>query len=94
MSALLTNVSAQGAGASQTWGGGRMSFEASATAWNGATVAVQAKNADGTWSDLAGSGLTASGRVSVIVGPGSIRANVTGGTPTAMNAAAWRLRGA
>lgn len=92
MPQLLTNSSATGASTPVTWGGGNGEFEASGS-FNGATIALQSKNADGTFSDVSGTALTASGKVTFSLSPGTIRANVTVATPTSVSAAAWRRRG-
>jgi hypothetical protein len=86
---LLTGGTATSAPA--TWGGGSGSFDVSAT-WNGATVSLQRKNLDGTFTDVAGAALTATGRALFTMPPGQIRAAVTGGPPANVNAAAWRTR--
>lgn len=91
MPQLLTSSAASGAGAVFQWGGGNGSFEVSATAFGGATISLQAKNQDGTFTDVTGTGLTANGRVTFSLPPCSIRANATA-APTGANAAAWRIR--
>lgn len=92
MPQLLTNSSATGASTPVTWGGGNGEFEVSGS-FNGATIALQSKNADGTFSDVSGTAMTASGKVTFSLSPSTIRANVTVATPTSVSAAAWRRRG-
>lgn len=89
---LLANATATGA--SQTWGGGAGQFEATATAFGGATVSLQRRQLDGAFADVSGTGLTANGRIAFSLPPGSIRAAVAGGPPTGVSAAALRGRNA
>lgn len=89
MPQLLTGGTATSAAAS--WGGGSGSFDVSGT-FNGATVKLQRLAADGTWFDVTSAALTADGRAPFSMAPGQIRAAVTGGPPSNINAAAWRTR--
>lgn len=89
MPQFLTNGTATSAAVA--WGGGSGAFEASGT-FNGSTVSLQRKNGDGTFTDVASTGLTATGRALFTMAPGQIRAAVTGGPPSNINAAAWRTR--
>jgi hypothetical protein len=91
MPQLLTNATTQAAGASQSWGGGSGSFEASGT-FNGSTVTLQRLAADGTWFDVPNTALTATGRMLFLMEPGQIRANVSVAAPTSVSSAAWRTR--
>jgi hypothetical protein len=90
MPQLLTNSSASGGSTPTTWGGGSGQFEVAGT-FNGATVSLQAKNQDGTFSDVANTALTATGRALFSLPPCTIRANATS-APTSVSAAANRLR--
>lgn len=90
MPQLLTNSNASGGSTPMTWGGGAGQFEASGT-FGGATVTLQSKNLDGTFSDVTGTALTASGRALFQLPPCTIRANASS-APTSVSAAANRLR--
>jgi hypothetical protein len=65
---ILTNSSAAGASAPVVWGGGNGTFEASGT-FNGATLTLQSKNGDGSFSDVAGTALTAAGKAQFSLTP-------------------------
>lgn len=73
-----------------TWRGGRGSFLAHATAWNGATCTLQTLGPDNTTWIAAGTDttLTADGGGNFELPPGQLRAAVTGGPPTALSALA------
>lgn len=90
MPQLLTNSSSSGGSTPTVWGGGSGQFEASGT-FNGATVTLQAKNLDGTFSDVTGTALTATGRALFQLVPCTIRVNASS-APTSVSAAANRLR--
>lgn len=90
MPQLLTTSSASGGGTPSIWGGGAGQFEASGT-FNGATVSLQSKNLDGTYTDVTGTALTSTGRALFQLPPCTIRANATS-APTSVSAAANRLR--
>lgn len=91
MPQLLTNATTQAAGPAFAWGGGSGQFDASGT-FNGATATLQRLFADGTWQDVAGTALTATGSKTFLMAPGQIRCNVTVAAPTSLSAAAWRTR--
>jgi hypothetical protein len=88
---LLLNSSASGASSPAQWGGGAGVFEVSASSFGGATVTLQARNLDGTFSNVSGTALTANGRMLFALPPGQIRVNSTA-APTGLNVAAWRNR--
>lgn len=88
---LLLNSSASGASAAQVWGGGAGIFEVAATAFGGATVTLQALNLDGTFSDVAGTAVTANGKMPFSLPPCQIRVNVSA-APTGLSVSAWRNR--
>lgn len=92
MPQILTNSGAAGASAPVVWGGGNGEFEVSGT-FNGATLTLQAKNADGSYTDVAGTALTAAGKANFSLLPCTIRANATVAVPTSVTAAAWFRRG-
>lgn len=91
MPQLLTNATTLAPGVAMAWGGGSGAFEVSG-GFNGATLTLQRLAADGTWFDVAGTALTATGRASFLLEPGQIRCNVTVAAPTSVSAAAWRTR--
>lgn len=91
MPQLLINSGAAGASAVTAWGGGAGQFDASGT-FNGATITLQAKNADGTFTDVANTALTGDGRALFSLPPCAIRANASVATPTSVTASAWRVR--
>jgi len=88
---IVTNASALGASTPTVWGGGAGQFQAAGT-FNGSTATLQAKNADQTYTDVAGTALTADGRALFSLPPCSIRVNFTGAAPTSVTADAWRIR--
>jgi len=73
--------------------GGTYVFAVASSAFNAATVALQFLLPDGaTWLNAGvGTTLTANGAGVVYLGPGQVRANVTGGTPTALFATLARI---
>jgi len=87
---LLNNASA--VGASFVWPGGRGCFAVVGTL-GGATVSLQALGPDSaTWVDVGTTtSLTAAGIAAFDLPAGSIRANVTSGTPSALYANAARV---
>lgn len=90
MAALISNGTATG-GAVQ-WAGGRGFVAAVASAWNGATVALQVVGPDGsTWMDAA-TALSANGGSAFNLPPGRIRAAVTGGPPTGVYVSVEQVR--
>lgn len=91
MPQLLLNSNASGASAVAQWGGGAGVLEISATSFGGATVSLQVRNLDGTFSDVTGTALTADGCVLFALPPGQVRVNATA-APTGLNVAAWRNR--
>jgi hypothetical protein len=82
---LITNGAATGAAVA--WPGGTGSFKAAGT-WNGATVSLEFLHADGvTWQAMGtGTTLTANGGGLFTIGPCSIRAAVSGATPSGIYA--------
>lgn len=81
---LLTNASATG-NATGGIDGGTYVWTLNGTI-GGATIKLQALGADGsTYNDIVGASLTAAGCLAIDVGAGeSIRAVVTGGSPSAL----------
>ena len=81
------------AGTATGFSGGESVFQAVASAWNGATVALQMLSPDGaTWQNCgAATTLTANGNGYVILPRGQVRVNVTGGTPTGLFANVSRI---
>ena len=72
--------------------GGTYQLIVSATAWAGATAALQVKNSDGAYIAMgAGASFTADGTAAVVIGDGAtVRMVITGGPPTAVTA--WLRR--
>lgn len=76
---LLNNVAVTGNAVTAL--GGDYIWEAEGT-FGGATLQLQAQNANNSWTNITGASLTANGFVSVELGANSIvRVTVTGGTP-------------
>jgi len=91
MPQLLTNDTVTSA--AKQWGGGVGTFEVTATAWNGATVALQKLQQDGSYIDVSSdTALLANGIVGFMLGPCTIRVQVRNAVPAGVNAAAWRTR--
>lgn len=84
---LLENASVTGT--ASMWGGGQGVFSAVAT-FGGSAISLQSLLPDGTtWANVSSATtLTAAGFATFILPPGQIRAAVTGGTPSAIYAAA------
>lgn len=81
---LLDNADATGA--TTTWQGGRARFTAVGT-FGGGTVNLEFLGPDNaTWVPYDATGLTAAGSLVIETVPGSLRASVTGGTPSALYA--------
>ncbi len=82
---LLSNASATGSG--KVWNGGEGAFLVAGT-FGGATVTLQILGPDGsTWLDVGtDAALTAAGAVGFSLPPGTIRAEVDGGTPSGLYA--------
>lgn len=80
---LLSNASATGS--PKLWPGGRGTFKVVGT-FGGASVALQVLGPDGsTWQDVgADTTKTSAGLGNFDLPPGTIRASVTGGTPSAL----------
>lgn len=85
---LLDNAGAMGA--AKQWPGGAGVFTVTGT-FGGATVKLQQLGPDGTtWLDIAGGDvtLTAAGQGGFVLPAGAIRAAVTGGAPSGLDAVA------
>lgn len=91
MPQLLSNATETGSAVQ--WGGGTGVFTAAGT-FDGATVSLQYLGPDGsTWVDMGtDTTLTAAGGGLFVYPPGSIRAAVVGGPPSAMYAQAEQVR--
>ena len=91
MPTLLDNASATGSAV--TWGGGTGVFMLAGTV-GGATVTLQVLGPDGvTWLPAPNStALTAVGCAFFVLPPGSIRADVSGGTPSGLYASAEQAK--
>lgn len=92
---LLSNVGATGAGAAAIWGGGRGAFVIGGT-FAGTAATLEYLSPSGAWvaavtpAGVAVS-LTASGMALFEAPPGSMRAVLTGGTPSGIYADAARI---
>ena len=78
---LLANASVTGNAASWPGGRGLLMCEGGFT---GATVQLQSLSPNGTWLSAPVAGLTAAGALVFELPPGQIRAQVSGGTPSAL----------
>ena len=79
---LLTNASATGSAV--TAKGGNYIWGAEGT-FGGATLQLQATNANGTFTNITGAALTAAGFISVMIGANvQVKVTVTGGSPSAL----------
>jgi hypothetical protein len=94
---FLANPNAPGgavvAGTAVDIAGGQYVFACASSNYNSATVALQFLLPDGsTWINAGvGTTLTANGAGVVYLGPGQVRVNNTGGTPTALFATLARI---
>lgn len=86
---LLSNATATGSAA--TWRGGKGTFMAEGT-FNGATIKLQQKSANGTWIDVGGAvSFNTNDQAEFDIPAGQIRAAVSGGSsPTGLYAYALR----
>lgn len=83
---LLSNASATGSAG--RWPGGRGTFTVEGT-FGGATVKLQCLGPNGTWIDLGTDAtFTAAGVCGFELAMGQLRANVSGGSPSALYAKA------
>lgn len=87
---LLSNATTTGSAV--TWGGGFCACSIEASAFNGATVSLQAQTANGTWIDVGTETTkTANGWGGAFLPPCQIRCAISGGPPTAVYAYANQM---
>ena len=80
---LLSNASASSDGTHQVKVGGRYIWACEGT-FNGGSYQLQAKNANGTFTDIAGATLSANGFIELMIAPGTFIKAVETGTTSAM----------